>query len=86
MKRFEHTILSPVGIHGRPARQIVKIAKQFTDTAITVTSRGRTASAAALLKLLLLGAKQGDTVTVSCDGPRENAAVIAMQDYFWNYL
>lgn len=86
MKRFEHTIHDPIGIHAKPARQIVKIAKQFTDTAITVTSRGRTVSAAALLKLLLLGTRLGDTVTVCCDGPSEMAAVIAMQDYFWNYL
>ena len=86
MKRFEHTIHLSTGIHGRPVRQIVKIAKQFTDTAITVTRNGRTASAAALIRLLLLGIRLGDTVTVVCDGPSEMAAVIAMQDFFWNYL
>lgn len=86
MKRFEHTIHAPVGIHAKPARQIAKIAKQFADTAITVTRNDRTVSAAALMKLLLLGAKLGDTVTVVCDGPSEMAAVIAMQDFFWNYL
>ena len=86
MKRFEHTIHAPVGIHTKPARQIVKIAKQFADTAITVTRDGKTVSAAALMKLLLLGAKLGDTVTVVCDGPSEMAAVIAMQDFFWNHL
>ena len=86
MKRFEHTIHTPTGIHGRPARQIVKIAKQFADTAITVTGNGKTASAAALMKLLFLGAKLGDTVTVICDGPNEMAAVIAMRDLFWNHL
>ena len=85
MKRFEHTIHAPVGIHAKPARQIAKIAKQFADTAITVTRNDRTVSAAALMKLLLLGAKLGDTVTVVCDGPSEMAAVIAMQDFFWNY-
>lgn len=86
MKHFEHTIRIPTGIHAGPARQIVKIARQFADTAITVTREGRSVSAGALMKLMLLGVRLGDTVTVVCEGPSEMAAVIAMQNFFWNHL
>lgn len=86
MKRFEHTIHGSVGIHAGPARQIVKIAKQFADTAITVTMGAKSAHADGLLRLMALGARTGDTVTVTCDGPNEMAATIAMQNFFWNYL
>ena len=86
MKRFEHTIHASAGLHAGPARKIAKIARRFADTAITVTRNGKSVSAAALMKLLLLGARLGDTVTVICDGPNEMAAVIAMQNFFWNNL
>ena len=86
MKRFEHTIQTPAGIHGRPARQLAKIARQFSDTAITVIRDGKSVSADALMKLLLLDVRPGDTVTVICDGPNEMAAAVAMQNFFWNYL
>ena len=33
-----------------------------------------------------LGIRSGDRVTVTCDGPSEMAATVAMQSYFWNHL
>ena len=86
MKRFEHTIRTAHGIHGKPARQIVKIARKYADTAITVSRAERTVRGDALLPLMTLGIRSGDRVTVTCDGPDEMAATIAMQNYFWNYL
>ena len=52
MKRFEHTIRAAHGIHGKPAREIVKIARQFADTAITVSRAERTVRGDALLTIL----------------------------------
>ncbi len=86
MKRFEHTIRVAHGIHGKPAREIVKIARQFADTAITVSRAERTVRCDALLRLMTLGIRTGDRVTVTCEGPDEVAATIAMQNYFWNHL
>ena len=86
MMRFEHTIHNPTGIHGRPAWQIFKLARKFADTTITITKGDKSARANALLRLMLLGAGLGDTVTVTIEGIDEMAASIAMQNFFWNNL
>ena len=86
MKRFEHTIRTAHGIHGKPAREIVKIARRYADTAITVSRAKHTVRGDALLRLMTLGIRTGDQVTVTCEGPDEMAATIAMQNYFWNNL
>lgn len=86
MMRFEHTIHNPTGIHGRPAWQITKLARQFADTTITISKGSKSVQAGTLLRLLMLGAGLGDTVTVTINGRNEMAATVAMQNYFWNYL
>lgn len=86
MKRFEHTIHESTGIHAGPAMQIARIARQFADTVITVTRGHKSVRADALLRLLTLGVRRGDTVTITCEGPNEMAATVAMQSYFWNHL
>lgn len=86
MKRFEHTIHDPTGIHAKTARRIVRIARQFGDTEITVTGKEKTVPADGLLALMTLGLRGGDRITVTCDGPNEMSATVAMQNYFWNHL
>ena len=86
MMRFEHTIHNPTGIHGRPAWKIFKPARRFGDTTITITKGDKSARANTLLRLMLLGAGLGDTVTVTIEGIDEMAAIIAMQNFFWNNL
>lgn len=86
MKRFEHTIRKSSGIHAAPAHQIVKIARKYADTSITVACGEKSARADGLMRLMMLGARCGDQVTVTCDGPSEMAATVAMQSYFWNHL
>ena len=65
MKQFEYTINDPLGIHARPAGMLVKEAKAFADTVVTITKNGTTAKAGQLMKLMSLGVKQGDVVTVA---------------------
>lgn len=86
MKQFEHTIRKPGGICVRPAGEIFKVAKAFPDTVVTISRGSKSAKAFALLGLLQLGVRQGETVTVTIDGPNEMAATVAMQNYFWNHL
>ena len=82
MKQFEYTINDPLGIHARPAGLLAKAAKAFADTTVTVEKNGVAAKASQLMKLMGLGVKQGDVVTVTADGPSEDAAIAAMQDFF----
>ena len=65
MKQFAYVITDPVGIHARPAGLLAKEAKSCGDAVITVTKDGNTVKASQLMKLMSLGVKQGDQVTVS---------------------
>ena len=82
MKKFDYTIKDPVGIHARPAGLLVKEAKAFADTVVTITKNGTTVKATQLMKLMGLGVKQGDVVTVQAEGANEEAAIAALSDFF----
>ena len=86
MKQFEYTINDPLGIHARPAGMLAKAAKGFADTTITVSKNGNAVKASQLMKLMSLGIKQGDVVTVAAEGPSEDAAIAAMQAFFQEHL
>lgn len=86
MKQFEYTIHDPLGIHARPAGMLVKEAKAFADTVVTITKNGTTVKATQLMKLMSLGVKKGDVVIVAADGADEDAAIIAISNFFQNNL
>lgn len=71
-----------VCIHARPAGLLVKAAKAFAGTEISVTKGDKTAKSTQLMKLMGLGVKGGDTVTVTADGPDEEKAIAAMEQFF----
>ena len=86
MKQFEYTINDPLGIHARPAGMLVKEAKAFADTVVTITKKGTTVKAGQLMKLMSRGVKQGDVVTVAAEGANEDAAIAALTAFFNNNL
>ncbi len=81
MKQFEYTIKDPLGIHARPAGLLAKVAKGFGDTVVTVTKEGTTVKASQLMKLMGLGVKNGDTITVAAEGPAEDEAIEAVKKF-----
>ena len=82
MKQFEYTIKDPLGIHARPAGMLAKVAKGFGDTVVTVTKGEKTVKAIQLMKLMGLGIKTGETVTIAAEGPDEDAAIEAIRAFF----
>lgn len=86
MKNFTYTITDPLGIHARPAGLLAKAAKAYADTVVTVEKNGNAVKASQLMKLMGLGVKQGDVVTVTADGASEDAAIAAMKEFFQNNL
>ena len=82
MKQFEYTIKDPLGIHARPAGMLAKVAKGFGDTVVTVTKGEKTVQAIQLMKLMGLGIKTGETVTIGAEGPDEDAAIEAIRAFF----
>ena len=86
MKEFIYTITDPLGIHARPAGMLAKLAKEYGDTTIIIAKDGNEVKAVQLMKLMGLGVKQGDSVTVSADGANEDAALSAMKEFFQENL
>lgn len=86
MKEFTHTVKDPLGIHARPAGLIAKLAKEYPDTAVTITKGAKTVKAGQLMMLMSLSVKNGDTVTVQFNGPKEEVACEAFTKFFQENL
>ncbi len=85
MKTFDYTITDPIGIHARPAGQLVMLAKKFTST-VTIEGNGKSANAKKMIAVMSLGIKQGYQVQVSCDGEDEESAITELQTFFKEQL
>ena len=86
MQQFTTIINDPLGIHARPAGLLAKAAKAFPDTTITIAKDGGSAKATQLMKLMSLGIKQGDRVTVTAEGASEAEAIAAIKQFFHENL
>lgn len=81
MKSFTYTIKDELGIHARPAGQLVTEAKKFAST-ITISAGEKQANAARLMAVMALGVKCGHEVTIIAEGEDEDTAIEAMQKFF----
>ena len=82
MKQFTYAITDPIGIHARPAGMLAQLAKSFADSAVTLTKGDQTVKATQLMKLVNLGVKAGDEVTIGVEGGDEDAAIAALEAFF----
>jgi phosphocarrier protein HPr len=74
----EKTTVGPeVGLHARPAAESVKKARQF-DAEITVTKGDRELNAKSSMKVMILGAKQGEEVVIRAEGDDAEEVVEAL--------
>ena len=80
MKEFTYTITDPVGIHARPAGLLTKEVKKYAST-FTLTKGDKSADMSKLMKLMSLGVVQGDTVTIKVEGPDEETAAAAIEQF-----
>ncbi len=85
MKTFSYVVNDKLGIHARPAGQIVNVAKQFTST-ITLEFGSKKAAAKSVMGVMSLGVKQGNEVKVNAEGEDEEAAIAALEDFFQTNL
>lgn len=75
----ETTVGPEEGLHARPAAQFVKAAKQFSSD-IVVVKGDREANAKSSLKIMTLGAKKGDSITIRAEGEDAEEAVDALAE------
>ena len=81
MKNFSYTIKDAVGIHARPAGNLAKLAKGFKGTKITIEKAGKSVDVTKLMMLMGLGVKCGDTVNFTVEGPDEEEAAKAVEEF-----
>ena len=73
----ETTVGPEAGLHARPAAQFVKTAKKFSAD-ITVSKDGKEANAKSSLKVMTLGAKKDDKLSIRAVGEDAEEAVDAL--------
>ena len=81
MKEISYTVQDHRGIHARPAGQIVKLAKGLSSR-IVISKGEKSADARRLIALMGLNVLQGETVSVSVEGEREDEDFQTMQRFF----
>lgn len=73
----EVQIVNSLGLHARPAGQVVRTAGGFASH-IELSKDGVVVNGKSILGVMMLVAEQGSTVTVRADGADEVAAVDAL--------
>ncbi len=77
MAEKKTTVGPEEGLHARPAAEFVKKAKQF-DAEITVAKGEREVNAKSSMKVMTLGAKQGEELVIRAEGDDAEEAVEAL--------
>lgn len=80
----EFTIKNELGLHARPATQIVTLVNQF-ESDIELTFRGITVDMKSIMGVLSLGITKGSTILVRAEGPDELEAVNAISKNINDY-
>lgn len=80
MKEIKYVIRDEIGIHARPAGLLVKEANKFASE-ILIKNKGKEADARKILKIMGLLVKNGDEVTITCNGEDEVIAIEAMESF-----
>lgn len=80
MKTVTYTLQDPMGLHARPAGQLCKAAAAFTSAITLETPRGK-ADAKRIMAVMRLAAKQGTTITLTCEGEDEATAAQSLEQF-----
>lgn len=78
MKQIELVIQNQTGLHARPAKVLVNLAKQFKSN-ISLQHGGKKANAKSMVSVLTLGAVCGSDITVLADGVDEEQAITEIE-------
>jgi phosphocarrier protein HPr len=79
MATREVTVVNQLGLHARAAARFVHLATRF-DSHIRVTRNTKVMDGKSIMGILLLAAAHGTALTITAEGPDEEAAVAALAD------
>lgn len=77
----ETRIVNPLGLHARPAAQLVKLASGFTAE-IELVKDGMAVNGKSIMGVMMLAAESGSSLTVRASGSDESQAVEALCKLF----
>ena len=77
MTERQATVVNPLGLHARPAAQLVKLASGF-ESEVMVIKDGMPINGKSIMGVMMLAAECGSTLTVQATGTDEQAAVAAI--------
>lgn len=80
MPSFYYRILNKEGLHARPASAIIKLSQNYLSD-ITIEAKGQTISlkSGGVFALMGLGLRDGDEITIRCEGKDANEALKAIE-------
>ena len=81
MKEIELVLQNPTGLHARPAKVLVNLAKQFRS-GISLQHGAKRANAKSMVSVLTLGANKGSRITIQVTGEDEEAAIAELEAAF----
>jgi phosphocarrier protein HPr len=76
--RAEVTIKNGLGLHLRPASQLVKIASKFDKCEIFLKKDGQSVNAKSIMGVIMLAAEQGSQLVIEALGDGSEDAVKAL--------
>ena len=82
MKEFTFMITNEFAMHFGPAGRMAEIARTYPDTTATLQMGERSADISRPMKVVTMGVRKGDKVTVTADGPSENELLEVLHQYF----
>jgi phosphocarrier protein HPr len=71
------TVVNPLGLHARAAARFVHLATRF-DSQVRVGRDSKVMDGKSIMGILLLAAARGTLLTITAEGPDEQAAVDAL--------
>ncbi|MFM9534313.1 HPr family phosphocarrier protein [Lysinibacillus sp. IITD104] len=77
MKTQQFTVVDPLGIHARPASQLVAKATPFASS-IEIRTEEKAANLKSILGVMGLALKQGSQFTLVVEGEDEEQALVAL--------
>ena len=76
------TVLSPQGLHARPAALLVKLIGSFKSSVFLQKNAGERVDCRSILSLLTLGAEQGVELKVTVEGEDAAETLVAVEQLF----
>ena len=75
----ETLVVNPLGLHARPAAQLVKLASSFASE-IELVKDGMPVNGKSIMGVMMLAAESGSSIMVRAQGTDEAEAVAALSE------